>query len=190
MLDIVHLDARAAFEVVEVLAGQLAVVGTVFLHVEIYVAVRHGIRQAVLFQPFDQRDDLRDMLRRARVHRRGAHAQQLGVLKIRRDEPVGQLLDGNPLFVGAADHLIVDVGEVLHERHLVAAMLEIAAQRVEHDERARVADMEIFVNRRAADVHFYLARLQRHKLFLLAGHGIENLHVALRPSVSIERRPP
>ena len=55
------------------------------------------------------------------------HAQGVGVGIILLDEAVAQLLYGGALLVGPADHLVVDVGEVLDEGDLVAPVLEIPA---------------------------------------------------------------
>ena len=49
--------------------------------------------------------------------------------------------------------LVVDVGDVLGERHLVAAALEPALEPHRDHERARVADVDALVDRRAAEVH-------------------------------------
>ena len=98
------------------------------------------------------------------------------VNKVFLDETLPQLLDGDALFVGAADHLIVDIREILNVLDLVALVLQIAAQRVEHDERARIADVEIVVDRRAAAVNAHLARLDGLELFFPARLRVINLH--------------
>ena len=69
-----------------------------------------------------------------------------------------------------------DIAPVVGLDDLVAAVFQIAAQGVEHDQRAGVADVDIVVNGRAADVDAVLAGHLRHELFLLAGQGVENLH--------------
>ena len=106
-----------------------------------------------------------------------ADAERVRVGKVLGDVFFGDLLAGDALLVGALDDLVVHVGEVLHERHLVAAVLQIAAQHVEHDDRARVADVDVVIHRRAAGVHTHFARLDRHELFLLHGHGVVQFHI-------------
>ena len=86
------------------------------------------------------------------------------------------LLHGSALFLSLFDELIVDVGDVGDVDDLVAAVLEVAAQGIEDDERAGVADVDIVVDGGAADVDAVLARHLRHELFLLAGQGVKDLH--------------
>ena len=80
------------------------------------------------------------------------------------------------MFLSLFDELIVDVGDVGDVDDLVAAVLEVAAQGIEDDERAGVADVDIVVDGGAADVDAVLAGHLRHELFLLAGQGVEDLH--------------
>ena len=131
---------------------------------------------AVVEQLLHDVDDRVHRLGRARVHGRLADAEPLGVRVIFLDIAVRDDVEVHALFVRLIDDLVVDVGEVLHEFHLVAAVLEVAAQQVEHDERARVADVEIVVHGRAAGIHFDLARGDRDELLLLAGQGVEQFH--------------
>ena len=102
--------------------------------------------------------------------------QALGVLEVLGLEALGDLLHGGALFLPFLDELVVNVGDVGNVDHLVAAVLQITAQGIEHDQRAGVADVDVVVNRRAADVDAVLARHLRHKFFLLTGQGVENLH--------------
>ena len=74
------------------------------------------------------------------------------------------------------DELIVDVGDVGNIDHLVAAVLKVAAQGVEYDQRACVADVDIVINGRAADVDAVFTGHLRNEFFLLAGQGVEDLH--------------
>ena len=63
--------------------------------------------------------------------------------------------------------LVVDVGDVDHERRCVALVLEEALEQAEHDERPRVADVDAAVNGRAAGVDADLSRFtgtQRQQL--------------------------
>ena len=125
----------------------------------------------------DEVNDLLDVFGGLRVHGRLADAERVRVGEVLGDVFFRDLLAGDTLLVGALDDLVVHVGEVLHERHLVAAVLQIAAQHVEHDDRARVADVDVVIHRRAAGVHAHFARLDRHELFLLHGHGVVQFHI-------------
>ena len=163
LLVLVHLDARASLQILQVLAGELAVAAK-GLGVKVD-AVAALIGQALVHQLLHQRDDLGDVLGGLGVDGGLAHAQRLDVLEVLGDKALAQLLDGGALLVGAVDHLVVDVGEVLHERHVVAAPLQVPAQHVEHDERTRVADVNVVVDRRAAGVDAHLALVQGNQFF-------------------------
>ena len=75
---------------------------------------------------------------------------------------------------GAVVDLVVDVGDVAHVSDVVRA-IEVpqqAEQHVEHDHRARVADMGKIVDRRSADIHADIVRIERHEGPLFPGQGI------------------
>ena len=180
----VGVDARAGLQVVKVLPAELAVGGE-GLRVVVDVAVVAGVGEALGLQLLDQVDDLGDMLRRLGVDGRPLDAQRVRVRVVFLDEALAQLLDGGALLVGAADHLVIDVGEVLHEGDLIALVLQIAAKRVEDDRRARVADVNIVVDRRSAGVNRDLSRGDRHKLFLAAALCVIDLHVRCPPRYSV-----
>ena len=74
------------------------------------------------------------------------------------------------------DDLVVHVGHILHEGDFEPAPRKIAADRVERDERACIADMDVVIHGRAAGIDPDLARFQRHKFFLFTGQGIVDSH--------------
>ena len=119
------------------------------------------------------------MLGRTRIDRCPFNAQSIGILIILLDKPVSEFLHGHAFFIGTIDHFIVDIGEILNVFHLVSAVFQVAAHRIEHDERTRISDMEIIVNGRSADVHGDLTLFDRDKRLLAPGHGIVNLHTVL-----------
>ena len=173
-LDIVDVDARAGLQIVDRLVAQLAVV----LELEravIHVAV-HLVGIALLDEDGDDVDDLLNVLGRLRMHGGRLDAERLRIDEIFVDILLRDLIGGDALLVRALDDLVVDVGEVLHEGDVVASVLEIAAENVEHDDRAGVADVDVVIHRRAAGVHADLALLDGDELFLLHGHGIIELH--------------
>jgi hypothetical protein len=63
--------------------------------------------------------------------------------------------------VGAADDFVVDVGEVLHEVHLVAELLQPPLHDVHHDDAAHVPHMGGGLRGQPAGVHRDFARLAR-----------------------------
>lgn len=81
----VNVDARAALQILKVLAAELAVAGE-RLRIVVNVAVVAGIGQALVDQLLNQRDDIRDMLGRARIDRRALDAQRIRVGVIFLDE--------------------------------------------------------------------------------------------------------
>ena len=173
-LMLVHIHARAAFQIVQILPAQAAVM-VKSSHTVVHVAIR-GVSQSVIHQFLNQRDDLRDVFGRARMHSGGADTQRLRVDEVFGDKAFGQLRHGNAFLVGAANHLIVDVGKVLHKRNLVPAGLKIAAQHIKNDKRARVADVKIVIHGGAADIHADFSGCYGYKFFLFPGHAVINLH--------------
>ena len=97
------------------------------------------------------------------------------------DEGLGALLchlgSGPALLIGTVDDLVVDVGQVLGERHGVALVGQIAPDHVEAEERACIADMDLVVDRGAADIHADLARLDRLELLLLVHLAVIDKHL-------------
>ncbi len=84
-------------------------------------------------------------------------------------------LHGKPIARRVANDLVVHVGDVHHVLHLVAALFEEAAQGVDHDEGAEVADVAVVVDRRPAGVHADQVVVQGMKLLDLRGQSIKKL---------------
>ena len=63
---------------------------------------------------------------------------------------------------------VADIGDVL----LAVEMAEQPEQHVEDDDRAGVADMGKVVDRRPADVHAHVRRIEGDKILLLAGQRV------------------
>ena len=180
LLQLAGGDARAGLQLLERLVGELAVF-RIAARAEVDVAILGGVGVALLHKRFDDGEDLADVLGGERVHGGGAHVQPGGVHAVfvdvfaRNREVVGAFL------VRAADDLVVNVGEILHERDLHAAVFEIAAEHVEHADGAGVADVDEVVDRGAAGVNLRLARRDRHKLLFPARKGVVDFHVTLSP---------
>ena len=160
------LDAGAGLQVVQSLLAQGAVLRPAS-DVEVDVAVRH-VGMAVVHDPLNRGDDLRNVLRGAGGDGGRADAQRLRVLLVLRDETLRQLRDRRPLPVRPMDHLVVDVREVLNEGYLVPQVLQPSAQHVEDDEGPGVADVKVVVYRRPAAVEGNLSLLQRDERLLFA----------------------
>ena len=149
--------------------GELAIAGEL-QRAEIDVAARDSVGVTLVHQGPDQVNDLVHRLGRPGVNGGRADAKGLGVLEVLGDILLRDLAGGNTLLVGALDDLVVHVGEVLDKGDLIATVLQIAAQNVKEDDRAGVADVNQVVNGGAAGVHAHLARLDRDKFLLAAGH--------------------
>ena len=126
-------------------------------------------------QALDKRDHGADLLRGLRPEVRILHAGRMHVLDEQARVFLGHFGGRARLLGSAADDLIVHVGHVLHEGDIEAAPDEVAADHVEGDERARVADVDAVVHRRPADVHGDLPRLDRFEVHLLAAARIVQL---------------
>ena len=73
----------------------------------------------------------------------------------------GDLVRRDTALPRPVDDLVVDVGEVAHEAHLVAEEAQVAVDDVERDQGAGVADVRAVVDGDAAHVHADLAGNQR-----------------------------
>ena len=153
-----------------------AAVTRVSRRVEIHVAVAGHVRVVFLLQQAHDFNHFRDVLGGARVQRRGQHVQRLHHRVKFSDVVFRQLSPVALLGVGAADDLVVDVGEIRDELNAVAAVFQIAPHDVRRDRRTRVAQMQRVVNRRPADVHAHAlaGRIDRLEFLFLTGLGVEN----------------
>ena len=175
-LFVVDVDAGAGLQLVKVIMRKAAVMRERACR-KVHVAVGF-VSVPLVDERLHDLDDLGDVFGRARMHGRRTDAQPLRVGEIRVDIARGDFGHGAALGLGLGDHLIVHVGEVLHEHDLVAAVFEIAAQQVEKHEAARVADVDIVVDRRAAGVHPHPA-VADGQFFLLSCQRIKKPHVRL-----------
>ena len=131
---------------------------------------------ALVDKGLHQLDHLADLLGGLRAHvgihdAGGAHVADEGIGELR-----GDLGGGAAFLVCLGDDLIVDIGDVLHEGHLIAAIHEVAANGVEGDKGAGVADVDAVVDRWSADVHAHLALFNGLELFLLVSLGVVKLN--------------
>ena len=165
--------AVAAFRLIDIAPGQLAVT-RVGAHVEVHVALRH-VGVAALYQALNERDHGADLLGGLRANVRILHAGRAHVLDEQARVLLGHFGGRARLLGSAADDLVVHVRHVLHEGDVEAAPAEVAADHIEGDERARVADVDAVVHRRPADVHGDLPGLNGFEVHLLAAARIVQL---------------
>jgi hypothetical protein len=130
---------------------QLAVVreaGGVVVHVALVGDVREALRE----QGLDVGDDVRQVLAHPRLGGGRAAPEGGGVFAVRGDEALGhgaRVVAGG---VGHGDDLVVDVGVVAYVLHAPALGLEVPHEHVEDHGGPGVADVDVPVHRRAADV--------------------------------------
>ena len=77
------------------------------------------------------------------------------------------------------DYFVVNVCEVLDVLHLVADVLQVAAQDVEHHVAKGVADVGGRIRSNAADVHLDGIAVGGNKLFFPAGKRVVKSHASL-----------
>ena len=127
---------------------------------------------AFIDQIADEGDDVRDIFHHARIQRRFFDVQSRGIFIEGRDELFGDFLRGNAQLFGGTDDLVVHVGEVGDEIHVIAAVFQVAADSIESHCAAGIADMDVVVDGRTTDVHAHLILLDRLELFFFARQGI------------------
>ena len=106
------------------------------------------------------------------MHGGRTNAKPLGIGEILADIAIGDLGVVHPFLIGAADHLIIDIGKVLYKGDLVPAILKVAAEHIKDDEAARVADVEEVIDGRPAGVHLDLSLLDRNEGLTACCQGI------------------
>jgi hypothetical protein len=141
----------ALTKIVDVAVHECAVVREA-IDVESRRRYRRRIRVAAVDEQRDDVDHLRHVLRwpadEGRERRsRAIHLIDVGPFVLCRDLVLGPVLAR-----GAFDDVVVDVGDVGNQRHLVAAPFEIAVQDVVAERAAGVAEMRMVVDRGPAPV--------------------------------------
>ena len=149
-------------------------------------------------QPFDHRDHLGDVARRAWLMVGGRDAQSRHVLVVPADGFLGAFVDqlferalGACVLAGQSGgvDLVVHVREVAHVGDIVRAIgvPQKARQHIEHDRGARVAQMCAVIDRGPADIHPRVMRRRRQRLFPL-GRGVPKLDLGHRLLLSLSMR--
>ncbi len=133
-----------------------------------------GVGMAALDQLADHRDHVADMLGGAR-HLVGVEiAQRMHVIEIPLGGGRGDLVDRHAALLGAGDDLVVHVGEIAHIGHVIGPvdMAQQPVEHIEHDDGPRIAQMRAVIDRRPADIHPHVGRIERLEILLRAGGGV------------------
>ena len=116
------------------------------------------VREAAIDELRDEVDDLRNELGHLRHQVRHPEPEVASVLEV----PGGRLFgEGGTRAGGGLVDLVVDVGDVVDEGHVVAGRLQPRPHPHPDDERTRIADVRAGVDGRAAEVHADGARRRR-----------------------------
>ena len=153
VLALVHVLQRAV--------GELAVLGEA-RHAEVHVPPC-GVGVSAFDQGLDEVDDLADRLARPGLAVRAAQRESRRVLLVAARHLQCELLARLAGRARRVVDLVVHVGDVDHERHVVALVLEEALEQGEDDVGARIADVHRAVHGRTARVYPYarvVARLE------------------------------
>ncbi len=165
-------------------------VGTEAAHRVVDVAVFGLIGKALFFELADQVEHRRNVFGRARLVRGRKAAEREHVFLHGARKFVRELVGRDAAFGRAADDLVVNVGNVTNEHNFVARRFEPAADHVEGDERAAVADVAVVVDRHAADVHAHAPGFNRFERLLFSGKSRINRKRHDSPaSLAATRRP-
>jgi hypothetical protein len=163
-------DAGSGHHLIQASFGKLAVVGK-GIHGEIDVASRR-IGMPRPDELLDQFDHLGDELGSPRFMGGPLHAKPIHVLVKGLDVTLGNCLGVGALFLGPLDDLVVHIGEVSDEHHLVATVSQVPVDRVENKGRAGMTYMADVVGGDAANVHVDLSGPERSEDLLLIRKGV------------------
>lgn len=164
-LGLVDLDARTDLQVFDLLARQLAIANELADAV-IHVAIARRVGIALVDQGLDHLVHAGDMAGGTRLDVRAQHVQTTFVLMHRGDHALDQRLERLAVLVGPADDLVVDVGDVTHIGHVIAALAQPAGDDVEGNHHPGVTDMAEVIDGHAAHVHAHAITFQRLERFL------------------------
>ena len=176
-------DAGARLLLVERALGKLAVIGH-RAGIEENLPTRH-IGVAVGDQPLDDLDHLGNVVGRARLDARLQAAERPDVLVELRlrlfRHQADRLVQRQAGMVPQCPrvYLVVDVGDVAGIGDVLGAVdvTQQPEENVEHDDRPCIADMGIVVDRRAANIHAHIGRIDRPELGLLSGQRVVELEL-------------
>src|SRR5690606_25127426 len=139
-LSLIDLDARPDLQIFYLPARQPAVTHELTDPV-IHVAVAWGVGVALIDQGLHHREHAVDVLRGTRLDIRAQHAEARLVLVHGGDHALDQRFERLTVVLGAADDLVVDVGNVAHIGDVIASMAQPARHHVERHHYPRMTDV-------------------------------------------------
>src|SRR5919107_2774731 len=120
--------------------------------VDVAAGLFGGVGVALFHQLLYQGDHLGDVLGGARLDVGPPYAEHLEPLVEGIGVAVYYLLPEDPLLVGLVNDLVLYIRDVLNERHVVTPAPQVPGDHVPEQRRPRVADVDVIVDRRTADV--------------------------------------
>ena len=134
-----------------------------FVDAEIDRTVVRFIRKAFFNQRRDQRYHLRHVIGRGGIHVGLFDVQRSEIFIKGIDKRLGVDAQRYPFFTARADRLVIHIGQIHHMIDVKTGKLEKPPQQILKHVTAQIADVGIVVNRWAASIHAYLARVDGHK---------------------------
>ena len=182
------LDALALVHLLDVAAGQLPVGGQ-RAHAEVDVPVGH-VGVVGVHERGDQVDDRADRLRGQRLVVGAAEPEPVGVGHVGGGHLARELVRGDARLDRGVVDLVVDVGDVDHQRDREALVLEEALEQQEGHVRPRVADVHARVHGGPAGVDAHPERIARVEPLQAAGAGVVQRDLAWHGRPPYPRRAP
>src|ERR1700683_697878 len=175
----IHLDARAGAQVGQALAGEppVALEARHRIH---HIAIGADVGVVTFDELAHHVDDLRHVLRGARLVIGWQHAEALAILVHGVDEALRQGLDWFAVLGRAPDDLVIDIGDVAHIGQPIAPLPQVTAHHIEYQEHARMSDVYVVVHGEPAHVHAQRARDDGPKLLLMPAEGVVDADHAKR----------
>ena len=174
LFEFTDLHARALFELIELAAGQLAVVGK-GAHTKVHIAPlgRFGrVRLALGDELFDDAHDVAYALGDFGlcVGKAAAHACELRAADTVHTR--AQLQGRFSELCRAFDNLVVHISHVAYEGNTQAARAHVAHQHIEAHICAGMAGVGMIVGGEPTQVHTHVARFERREDFGGTGEGV------------------
>ena len=155
VLAIGHSHALPRIQFIQRFARQLAVAGEL-AHGIVHIAIARLVGQAFLLQSANHAQHLGHVFGGTRLVGGAFNAQRIGILVQRVDHAIGQAADGFTVFHGALDDLVVNIRDIAHIGHTVAAGAQPALHHVERHHGTGVAQMAEVVHGHAAHIHAHM----------------------------------
>jgi hypothetical protein len=124
------------------------------------------IGMALIDQQLDYLNHFWDMIGGTRFHVGRQKAQGLHIFVKSATCSLCHLIDRLTGFVRSGDDLVLNIGDISDTRNPRKLMAQYAIEKIEYDERTRIANVSVVVNSRTTYVHAYVFGIERLKTLL------------------------